>query len=233
MYASVSSSRSLILYFHLLAGIDKENEKYGELFHLLTTIPSVPELPGLTCEESFMTINFSDGMRIGMESLTSKRLRNRLDASLAAVAEVRESVNKLNSPGVIASTLNTKTTSPKGRRNKEEEMRRQEELGKQLEKENREKIQATINDVYNARRACLSTSNLSVSCPDGLQLTFIHDEVKNRKILSVRQEYMSKGNAQNLSGTDARSTIMKEELSRLVTLEGTVLKVQITHYLFF
>ena len=171
-----------------------------------------------------MTIGFSDGMRIGMESLTSKKLKDRLETLLAAVEEVKESVKKFNLQGVTSSALNMKTTSPKGRRNKEEEMRRQEEQGKLLEKENREKIRATIKDVCDARRACLRTSNMSVGCPDGLQLTFVHNEVKNGKILSVRQEYVSKSNGESTC-EDARLALTKEESARLVTLEGAVIKV--------
>ena len=161
-----------------------------------------------------------------MESLTSKRLKGRLEALLAAVEEVKESVKKSSPQGATSSAPNMKTTSPKGRRNKEEEMRRQEEQGRLLEKENREKIQATIKDVCDARRACLRTSNLSVGCPDGLQLTFVHNEVKDGKVLSVRQEYVAKSKGENAC-EDERLALMKEESARLVTLEGAVIKVHI------
>ena len=206
--------------------IDKDVGRYSELMDLLSSIPSVPELQEPQCEESFMTVNFSDGMRVGMESQTSTKLQKRLDTLIAAIEDVRKSVSNLNAPGFSSNAINTKTTSPKGRRNKEEELRRQEELMRVQEKENRLRIETTIKDVLDARRACLKTSNMFVGCPDGLQLTFVHDEVESGKILNVRQEYVSKGNGKGACDS-RRLTLMKEESSRLITMEGAVIKVVI------
>ena len=206
---------------------EKDEDERNEFDDLISTMPAIPEICEPRCEESHLSINFNDGMRVGLESQTSTRLKCRLEALKSSVQTLKDSVKKMHSPGMNASTLNAKATSPKGKRNKEDELKKQEELEKQIEKETRERIEATIKDVYDARRAYLGCRNLSVSCPDGLQLTFVHDEVKNelpRKTLSVRQEYVVNENGKHACD-DKRSKILTEERARLITIDGTVIKV--------
>lgn len=207
-------------------------EESNKFIDLLSTIPAIPDVPEPKSERSHLTINFKDGMRVGLEAHTSQRLRQQLDAVVESVQSVKDSVKNFNEAGGTASTLNAKAASPKGRRNKEEELRRQEELEKQMEKETLEKIEAAIKDVSNARRACLRSRNLSVSCPDGLLATFTHDEVSERRVLRVRQEYILKSSGKHPC-EEARLRVVTEEQARVITMDGTVIKVSINSFCCF
>lgn len=216
------------MYSFLFAAEAEEDPEQGSEFaELLSTIPDIPALTEPRSEETYLTINFKDGMRLGIDSKTSTRLKDRFETLRTSIDGLKDSVKKLGTAGHVPSALNAKATSPKGKRNKEDELRRQEELEKQLEKETRGRIEEVIKDAYIARQVYLRTGNLSVSCPDGLQLTFVHDEVKKKdaeNILIIRQEYILGGNGKH-SCEEVRLKLMKEERARVITMEGTVIKV--------
>ncbi|XP_065057686.1 sperm-associated antigen 17-like isoform X2 [Rhopilema esculentum] len=207
---------------------EEEGQEAGEeneYLRLISQIPPLPEITDPCFEDSFLTINCKDGMRLGIDCRTSTAWRRRLEQLSSSLVDAKNAVYKLPVLGGNNNPVNPKGNSPKGKRNKEDEMKRQEELERQQEKETRDKIEYAISDVCQMRRSHLSTCNLSVSCPDGLQLTFLHDEIKNgdfSRVLHVRQEYVVKGCGKH--SCEKTRTKVSEESSRLVTMTGTVVK---------
>ena len=208
---------------------EEEGQEAGEeneFLRLISQIPPLPEIKDPCFEDSFLTVNCKDGMRLGIDCRTSTAWQRRLEQLSSSLADAKNAVFKLPVLGGNSNPVNPKGNSPKGKRNKEDEIKRQEELEKQQEKETRDKIEYAISNVCQMRRSHLSTCNLSVSCPDGLQLTFLHDEIRNgdfSRVLHVRQEYVVKGSGKH-SCEKTRSKVL-EESSRLVTMDGTVVKV--------
>ena len=206
-------------------GEGEEKEEH-EVMKMASEIPAIPEVKSPCNETSCLTVNFQDGMLVGIASVTSKSLRDDLEKVTSLVEDAKSCAEKL-SLGVIPGATTGKGGSPKGKRKHEDELKRLEELEKQLDRETRSKIQTAIRDVSDIRKMCLGRSNLSINCPDGLQVTFIHSEIKEEEFsrqLFLKQEYISSAGGVHPC-EKLRMKPAMEELSRYVTVDGTVIKV--------
>ena len=210
-----------------IAETETNFDEETETMKLFSKLPPLPDLRASNSEKACLSLTLDDGLSIGMEPCVPKDIYDRVVALKASFSEVRIAAQSI-APKNFGSSVLAKVSSPKGKRKPEEDARKQEEIDRQYEMELKERIEKLSRDIISVRKSNLSRKNMTVACPDGLSLVFVHDEQHSAcmtRVLHVRQEYLGM-----LSGLHPceknRLKPAMDEKSRSVLMDGQVIKVR-------
>eukprot|EP00794_Sanderia_malayensis_P015505 gene15505-17084_t len=204
-----------------------EEDNKSELIKAISNLPILPDLPIPLYEESYMSVNLDDGMQIGVAPAMAKDVYEKSVEIQSKITNIKTAAVSL--PSSNLTTSYPKASSPKGKRKLEDEAKRQEEFDKQNELEMREKIEQLSHEILELRKSNLSRSNMKVACPDGLHVSFFHDEIvkaEYTRMLYVKQERPFETiSSHPFAKEDFCSTI--NEKSRKISTDGSVIKFMI------
>ena len=139
------------------------------------TLPEIPKFTTQLSTYSNISANFEDGMLLSLSSSTG----NVKDESQSAILQVISSIAKEISEVVsqTSSSAAPALKSPKGKRGKkEDELKIQEELERQQQKEEfMKRLTQRKKEIVDAVCENERKKNLYVTTPDGLHVSFHHD----------------------------------------------------------